>query len=264
MRILFGFCRIGVPLLWLVVVMFAPAAWGQTKPCAVVLMHGKWGHTNNLAAFGRTMEAACDTKSLEMPWSRRRNYDQPYPVAIDEIAAQVKALREKGYSRVLLAGHSFGANAALAYMATVGDADGVIALAPGHSPAFSYSRGIGKAAVDQARQWVAEGKGGDSLEMEDYNQGKARPVRMRADVILSYFDPNGLGHMPLSAAQFKKAVPFLWVIGTGDPLYAAGAPYAYDKAPAHAASKYLVVEADHMGTPDVAALHVVAWVKGLP
>lgn len=265
MRIACSLGRWGAPWGWaLALLLVAPAAWAQAKPCAMVLMHGKWGHPNGLAAFGRTQEVACDTKNLEMPWSRRRNYDQPYPVAIAEIAAQVKALREQGYSRVLLAGHSFGANAALAYMATEGDADGVIALAPGHSPAFTYARGIGKAAVDQARQWVQDGKGGDSLEMEDFNQGKARPVRMRAEVVLSYFDPEGLGHMPLSASRFKKAVPFLWVIGTSDPLYASGPTYAYDKAPAHPASQYLVVEADHMGTPDVAAAQVLAWVKGLP
>lgn len=243
---------------------FAPAAWAQPKPCAMLLMHGKWGHPNNLAAFGRQMEPACDTQSIEMPWSRRRNYDQPYPVAIAEIAAQVKALRDKGYARVLLAGHSFGANAALAYMATQADADGVIALAPGHSPAFTYGRGIGKAAVDQARQMVAEGKGTEMLDMEDFNQGKSRPVRMRADVLLSYFDPEGLGHMPQSASNFKKAVPFLWVIGTKDPLYPAGPSYAFEKAPAHPASQYLVVEADHLGTPEVAAPQVLAWVRALP
>ncbi len=265
MRIALGLGRWVAPWCWALALLVAtPAAWAQAKPCAMVLMHGKWGHPNNLSAFGRSIDVACDTKSLEMPWSRRRNYDQPYPVAIAEIAAQVKALRDKGYSRVLLAGHSFGANAALAYMATEGDADGVIALAPGHSPENMYRRGIGKAAVDQARQWVRDGKGGDSLDMEDFNQGKARPVRMRADVVVSYFDPEGLGHMPLSTSRFKKAVPLLWVIGTGDPLYPAGPAYAYDKAPHHPASQYLVEEADHMGTPDVAAAQVLAWVKGLP
>lgn len=242
----------------------APAALAQTRPCAMLLMHGKWGQPNNLAAFGRQMEPACDTLSVEMPWSRRRNYDQPYPVAMAEIAGQVKALRDKGYVRVLLAGHSFGANAALAYMATRGDADGVIALAPGHSPEAMYRRGIGRAAVDQARQMVAEGKGAEMLDMEDFNQGKSRMVRMRADVLLSYFDPEGLGHMPLSASGFKKAVPFLWVIGTKDPLFPAGAAYAFDKAPAHPASHYLAVEADHMGTPEVAAAQVLEWVRALP
>lgn len=240
------------------------SAWAASPTCAIVLMHGKWGHPNNLAPFGRSVEPLCTTVSLEMPWSRKRNYDQPYAVALDEVASQVTTLRDKGYTRVLLAGHSFGANAALAYMATIGNVDGVIALAPGHSPALSYGRGIGKAAVDQARALVAQGKGSDSLDMDDLNQGKVRAVRMRAEVLLSYFDPEGLGHMPLSASRFKKPVPFLWVIGTADPLYAGGPAYALERAPAHPSSKYLVVEADHMGTPDVAAAQVLDWIKALP
>jgi len=253
---------------WLIaltaITLGAPAAWAQPKTCAMVLMHGKWGHPNNLAAFGRQMEPVCDTQSMDLPWSRRRNYDQPYPVAIAEIAAQVKALRGKGYTRVILAGHSFGANAALAYMATQGDADAVVALAPGHSPENMYRRGIGKSAVDQARQLVAEGKGAEMLDMEDFNQGKSRTVRMRADVLLSYFDPEGLGHMPLSASAFKKAVPLLWVIGTRDPLYPAGPAFAFERVPANPASQYLVVDADHASTPEVAAAQVMEWLKGLP
>jgi pimeloyl-ACP methyl ester carboxylesterase len=240
------------------------SAWADSKTCAMILMHGKWGQPTNLAVFARNMEAVCDTQLIEMPWSRRRNYDQPYPVAIAEIAAQVKALRDRGYRQVLLAGHSFGANAGLAYMASVGDVDGVIALAPGHAPELMYRRGIGKVAVDQARTWVAEGKGGEMLNMDDFNQGQRRLMRMRADVLLSYFDPEGLGHMPLSASRFKKPVPLLWVIGTVDPLYAQGSAFAYDRAPPHPASKYLVLQADHMGTPDLAAGQVLEWIKGLP
>lgn len=241
----------------------APAS-AQDKPCAMVLIHGKWGHPNNLLGFGRQMEAVCDTVSMDMAWSRRRNYDQPYPAALGEIAAKVKALRDKGYARVLLAGHSLGANAALAYMAEVGDVDAVIALAPGHSPEAIYRRPLGQAAVDQARTWVAEGRGAETLEIEDLNQGKTRMMRMRADVLLSYFDPQGLGYMPATAARFKQPVPLLWVAGTQDPLSAAGPDYAYSKAPAHPASQYLKVEADHMGTPDVAAAQVLLWIRALP
>jgi pimeloyl-ACP methyl ester carboxylesterase len=256
--------RWGMALLGLALWLPALPALADTKSCAMVLMHGKWGHPNNLAGFGRQMATVCDTLALEMPWSRRRNYDQPYPVALADIEAQVKALHSKGYTRVLLAGHSFGANAALAYMASVGDADGIVALAPGHTPERSYSRGMGKAAVDQARQLVAEGKGAEILSMDDVNQGKTQSIRMRADVLLSYFDPEGLGHMPLSAARFKKAVPVLWVVGTADPLYPAGSAFAFDRLPPHPASHYLVVEADHMGTPEVAAAQVLDWMKALP
>jgi len=173
------------------------------------------------------------------------------------------ALRAQGYRLVLLAGNSFGANAALAYMAEIGDADGVIALAPGHAPGLMYERNIGKEAVDQARTLVATGRGNETLSMEDLNQGTRRSIKMSAAVLLSYFDPVGLGHMPGTAARFKKPVPLLWVVGTQDPLYPLGADFAFNLAPAHPKSQYFVVNSDHSGTPDVAATEVLAWIKKL-
>ena len=125
------------------------------------------------------------------------------------------------------------------------------------------ARGM-QGAVDKARELVKAGQGSEKLAMDDLNQGKRQSIRMSADVLWSYFDPAGLGHMPGTAASFKKPVPFLWVIGTNDPLYAAGEDFAYRKAPDHPASKYLVVSAGHIDTPDVAAAQVLEWLRGLP
>jgi hypothetical protein len=149
-------------------------------------------------------------------------------------------------------------------MAEVGDADGVIALAAGHSPESSYRRGIGREQVDQARELVAAGKGDETLTMDDLNQGQRRGMRMSATTLLSYFDPQGLGHMPFSAARFKKAVPIFYAVGTADPLYPLGPDFIYNRAPAHPYSKYLVLQADHGSTPEAAAADALAWVKGLP
>lgn len=233
------------------------------KACALVLIHGKWGDTRYLGFFGRRMEPACKLRLIEMPWSGRRNYDAPYPRALEEIAAEVKTLRAEGYQRVVVGGHSFGANAALAYMAHVGDADAVLALAPGHVPAVMYQRGIGRDAVDKARELVRAGQGDEKLSMEDLNQGKRQSIRMRADVLLSYFDPEGLGDMPTTAAAFRKPVPLLWVVGTGDPIHRAGEEFAFRRAPAHPASRYLEYQGGH-GDFEVAADPVLAWLKALP
>lgn len=255
--------------MWALLLLLVCMAWpagvvhAQDKKCAVVLMHGKWGNTQYISFFGRKLEPVCTVKALEMPWSQRRAYDADYPTALQEIAAQVKSFRADGYQRVLLVGHSFGANAAMAYMAEVGDADGVIALAPGHSPQHMYGRNIGREAVDKARELVAAGKAGESLSMDDLNQGQRRSIRMPAGVLLSYFDPQGMGEMSATAPRFKKPVPFLWVIGTADPLFRGGEAYAWNKAPAHPRSQYLVVTADHAGTPDAAAAQVVEWIQKL-
>ncbi len=236
----------------------------EQKSCALILMHGKWHNPTDFGFFGGKLKPTCAYKSIEMPWSKRRNYDQPYPVALANIKAQVEAFRQEGYKRVILVGHSFGANAALAYMAEVGDADAVISLAAGHSPAVMYQRGIGSAAVDKARSLVESGKGNETLSMDDLNQGRRQNISMKATVLLSYFDPDGLGNMPGTATRFKKPVPLLWVVGDKDPLYPLGSGYVFDKAPQHPASRYVVVQADHGSTPDAAVNEVLEWIKSLP
>jgi pimeloyl-ACP methyl ester carboxylesterase len=258
--------RLGRWLSLALVLAWPSGAWLQTATapsCALVLMHGKWGGPQGLAVFANKVESTCHVVQLEMPWSGRRAYDQPYAVALKEISAQVQTLRGKGYRQVLVGGQSFGTNAALAYMAEVGDADGVLALAPGHSPRVMYQQGMGRAEVDQARTLVAAGQGAQTLTINDMNQGRRRNMSMSAETLLSYFDPDGLGHMPKTSANFKIAVPVLWVIGAQDPLYPAGEAYAYAKQPAHAKSRYLVVDAGHGNTPDVAITAVIEWLKGL-
>ena len=69
---------------------------------------------------------------------------------------------------------------------------------------------------------------------------------MKATVLLSYFDPDGLSNMPGTAGRFKKPVPLLLVVGDKDPLFPLGSDYAFDKAPQHPASRYVVVQADHV------------------
>lgn len=252
-------------VLVLVTVLFSgvPVAKAQDKECAIVLMHGKWGKPQDISFFGRRIEQECVFKAIEMPWSANRNYDVPYPVALTEIAEQVKRLRDQGYKYVLVGGHSFGANAALAYMADVGNADGVMALAPGHVPYFMYQKGIGKEAVDKARSLMAQGNGEQKISMDDSNQGTVRSVRMRADVLLSYFDPEGLGNMRKSVKHFKRSVPLLWAVGTQDPLYPKGADYAFNLAPPNPKSQYAVVDADHRDTPEKAVDIALTWIKGL-
>ena len=235
----------------------------ESKGCALVLMHGKWGDTRSLASFAGRIDSTCKVKLLEMPWSGRRLYDQSYQTALIEVEAQVKAFRGQGYRSVLVGGQSFGGNAALAYMADIGDADGVMVLSPGHAPKVMYERGIGNTAVDRARELVAAGKGDERLEMVDLNQGTRRELKMTASVLLSYFDPMGLGHMPATASRFKKAVPVLWVIGTSDPLYPVGEGYAFANLPIHPKSKYWAIDSGHFNTPDAATAGAIEWLQSL-
>jgi dienelactone hydrolase len=229
----------------------------------VVMMHGKWGTpppwhmtvSNSIGHEGwRVIE-------LTMPWAGNRLYDAPYQSALGQIADAVRELRAKGIKRVVVGGHSFGANAAIAYAGSGGDLDGILAMAPGHAPRNSYNRGTTKSSVDQARQLVASGHGDERLNFVDTNQGNTRSLSARAEVFLSYFDPDGLGDIPTSMSRIGKPVPLLWLIGTGDRLYPSGQAYAYDRAPPHPLSRYIVVSADHANTPSVGREQIIDWLK---
>jgi pimeloyl-ACP methyl ester carboxylesterase len=232
------------------------------RDCVVVMMHGKWGGPKSpyLRVLTEKVQRVCDVELREMPWSRNRNYDETYEAALAKLSDSVRSYREKGYKKIFLGGHSFGANASMAYQATFGDSDGVIALAPGHSPYAMYQMGMNRSLIETAKKHVAEGRPETLLEFTDLNQGERKTFSIRADVFYSYFRPDGLGNMALSASRFKKSVPFMWVIGTMDPLYPGGAAYAYDKTPSNPLSKYIVVAANHAMTPEVASDQVLEWI----
>ncbi|MBT0569226.1 alpha/beta hydrolase [Curvibacter sp. CHRR-16] len=241
-----------------------------TEPlqCGIVLLHGKWGDPKLLNGVARQLSGVCEVLQPEMAWSRRRMYDKPYAAALQEITPLLAQLRAKGYARVLLGGQSLGANAALAYAAQVGGVQGVLAMSPGHIPERWY-RAADKTrpAVDKARALVEAGQGEQTLEITDINSGRTQALSLRADVLLSYFDPQGWGNMPRSVdllAHADKPVPLLWVIGAQDPLYEGPNGYDFYKAPMHPSSRYVVVDAGHMNAPDVAAAAVLDWVKALP
>ena len=231
--------------------------------CVVILMHGKWGGPKSpyLKVLADKIEPTCKVELRDMPWSRIRNYDQTYENALRDMEQAVKRYREGGYKKVFIAGQSFGANAAMAYQAYIGGADGIIALSPGHAPHSMYTSGITQQAIRNARQAVVSGSPGTTINMTDVNQGQRKEFQIRADVLVSYFEPDGLGNMARTATEFKRSTPFLWVIGTQDILYREGKGYAFDKVPKLPINKYLVVNATHATAPEVASDQVVGWIK---
>lgn len=249
---------------WLFILMATVTATvhAQDKACAVVVLHGKWGNPQGMALFANRLEPPCASKVLEMPWAQRRSYDEPYPVALAAIGAQVAAFRAQGYRKVVVAGQSFGANAVVAYLAEGGDADAAVVLAPGHTPKIWYERGISKEAVDKARELVAAGKGRDTLSITDVNQSERRSMSMRAEAMVSYFEPEGLGDIPTSAARVKRALPVLWVTPVGDTLLLRPS-YGFEQLPPDPKSKFTQVQSGHMSVPDASGGIVQEWLKGV-
>jgi len=135
-----------------------------------------------------------------------------------------------------------------------------MALAPGHNPDSTPRFAT---SVSKAREAIAAGKGDEKTSFEDNNQGQWKTIRTTSKIYLSYFDPNGLGAMPKSAAAIPKPVPFLMVIGKLDRNFERGQAYIFNDVPKHPASKYLVVGGDHFDTSKTAAPQIAEWIASL-
>jgi dienelactone hydrolase len=264
--------RISMRILCLVLLaaistIFATPASAQDSPLSgfgVVLMHGKGGSPGGFVGSTAAALQAAGAKVVmpEMPWSRSRMYDATYEQAMTEIDRAVAQLKAQGATRIVVAGQSLGANAAIGYGARRDGLAAVVALAPGHIPERPMFAQRIAPSLARAKQLIADGKGDVPGTFADQNQAVLSDVRATPRVYVSYFDPNGPAPMPKNAAVMKP-VPFLWVIGRDDQLLSAGADYAFNRAPKNQKSKYLVVNARHENTPDVAKAEVVAWLKSL-
>ncbi|MDO9083413.1 MAG: alpha/beta fold hydrolase [Humidesulfovibrio sp.] len=253
-------------LFWAAVLCPAsPTLAAEAAATGVVVLHGKQGspdkYVTELASALRA--AGFLVAAPEMAWSRRRAYDASYQEAMQEIDAAVRELRSQGAAAVAVAGHSLGANAALAYASQHPGLAGVVCLAPGHNPERPRVRDLNTQEVQKARELVAAGRGGESVRFTDTNMGNTFGMVLPAAVFLSYFDPEGLANMPQNAAGLGPQVPLLWVVGKRDPLARLGPDYAFARAPANPLSRSVEVDADHLHVPAAAAELVIEWLRGL-
>lgn len=225
----------------------------------VILMHGKKGSPAHMARLAQELERdGLLVLVPEMPWSAERAYDRPLAEAHAEIDAMVTSLRQMGAEQVVIGGHSMGANMAIGYAATHADIAAVMALGPGQTVEAATFRDALGSSVERARALVAQGKGEQAGEWADLHLGKLGSARATAGAYLSYFDPNGLANMPATTPLIK--MPISWTVGSRDKnMLDRGRGYAFDKAPANPASRYVVVDADHMGTPDASIGAVREW-----
>jgi pimeloyl-ACP methyl ester carboxylesterase len=230
----------------------------------VVLLHGKGGTpTSMIEGLSETLKKeGALVEAPELPWSRRRMYDATYDHAIAEIDLAVQKLKWAGATRIVVAGHSLGGNAAIGYAARRQDLAAVIAMAPGHMPEAWALRIRTKGAIAKAKQLVASGQGDVRMSFPDLAQGIPFQVSATPNVYLSMFDPEGPAVIPRNAAAMG-AVPFLWVVGVGDPIFFHGRDYGFDPGAKHPKSKYLVIPGLHLTTPFQARKSVVDWLKSL-
>ena len=229
----------------------------------IILMHGKAGspeHLRNLAAD--LTHAGYLVVTPEMPWSKARGYDETLQEAHGDIGNLIAGLKKQGAARIVIAGHSMGANMAMGYAATHGDVAAVMAIGPGQTvESENFRKALGE-SVARARTMIAEGKGATRVTFADLHLAKIVTAETTAPIYLSYFDPEGLANMPEMAKRI--GVPLLWVVGTLDKnMLDRGRAYAFDHVPANPLNRYAEVHADHMGTPDAASPMILEWLEML-
>jgi pimeloyl-ACP methyl ester carboxylesterase len=247
-----------------VLVLSVAAFASDPSEIGVVLMHGKQGSPgaviSGLAAKLRSAGYAVSTPT--MPWSRDRIYETTVDGAMGEIDRACGSLRKQGAKKIIVAGQSLGANAAIRYAATRKNIDGLICLAPGYSPERPPMRDRRANDVERAKQMIEEGKKSQAAQFTDGNMGRAFQIVVRPDVYLSWVDPDGPAVMPNNAASIKKPIPILYIVGSLDP-WATPKGDIFDQAPFHRKSRFVTVSADHLGVPSAAADEVLNWLESL-
>ncbi len=234
----------------------------------VIIMHGKWGTGLPNSPVG-ILAAALSKEGIialtpDMPWSKTRLYAKDYEETMAEIDKAVVTLKSKGATKIVVGGHSIGANTAIGYGARRDGLAAILAIAPGHLPEGSDWKGKFAADVAKARKAVNAGDGEKKDKFQDINQGKKKTLNIPARIYLSWFAPDGPSIMPVNAANLKPGTPLLWLTGDKDGLHKReGKSYAFDKVPAHAKNAYIVVSSGHGDAPKKGVKEIIKWLKSL-
>lgn len=231
----------------------------------MVLLHGKTGVPSVFQGLAGTLEQeGILVTSPEMPWSRSRYLEASLAAAMDEIATAVQSLKQKGANRIVVGGHSMGAVAALAYAAARDEVTGVIMLAPGHFPDFpGFQQALGD-SLAQAQEMVKAGRGGETRQFLDLNQGRVSRISTKAQIYVSYFSPEGPMAPGRNAARLSAKIPVLCILGDKDPLSRITRKLVLPRLPANPLSRVATVPGGHMDVPSEAKEEVLRWLKSLP
>jgi dienelactone hydrolase len=234
----------------------------------VILMHGKWGTNKGkspVVILGKALSSAgMIVLTPDMPWSKSKLYSKDYEETMNRIDGLVSSLKSKGATKIVVGGHSMGANAALGYGARRDGIAAILAIAPGHVPESASWAGKFAADVAKARKLVDAGKGDKKEKFSDINQGKKKTLNIPARVYLSWFAPDGPSPMPMNAANLKAGTALLWVTGNKDGLHQReGEAYAFAKAPPNPKSAYVVVSSGHGDAPKKSKKEIIQLLKSL-
>ncbi len=238
------------------------AAAQSTADIGIVIMHGKGGSPTGLV---KKLADGLKSKgfrvaNLEMPWSRKRDYDKNVTDAAQEVSAALDKLRAGGAQKVFVAGHSQGAVFALHY-AGKHPLDGLILIAPGGDVSTRfYQQKIGS-SVDRAHSLVSDGKGNERGEFDEFEGGNGNwTVRTTAATYLTWFDPDGAMNQEKSSRALPNSLPVLHVAPTSDyPALMRRKQEMFDALPDHPLKRLFEPEANHRSAPTAALEEITRW-----
>ena len=222
-------------------------------------MHGKKGPPRYLAETAAILEAHGYLVSTpEMCWSDKRQYDRLYADCLTEIDAAVADLRRRGARSIVVAGHSLGGTAAVAYGASHDDLAGVIGFAAGEAFWGPPSQ---LPDIARAKYLLDEGRGDTLADFEDIRPSGRISMRTTAAHFLSFVAVPAEQRMPANAARLH--VPLLFIAGTQDSATMQYESRAYGRAPNNALNRYVEVNADHSGTLKAGTKPALEWLASL-
>lgn len=235
----------------------------DTSMAGVVLMHGKGGSpTKHVADLAASLERnGFLVANLEMPWSGRRDYDVDVGAAETEVEAALATLRQKGASKVFVAGHSQGGVFAL-YFGGKHRVDGVVAIAPGGNVGNPIFREKLADSVELARKLVAEGKGQEKARLNDYEGAKGSyPVMATPAAYLTWFEPDGAMDQALAMKSIPADIPVLFIAPSNDyPGLLRVKEAMFGLLVKHPLTKLYEPNSSHLNAPTASFQEIKEWI----
>lgn len=232
----------------------------------IVVMHGKGGMpSKHVAVFANSLEAkGYSVANIEMPWSKKREYDVSIEIAQKELESVLNELRQKGAQKLFLSGHSQGGLVALALGSDL-NVDGIIAIAPGGNMASTINREKLGDTLTKAQHLIQEGKGDDKGEFYDFETSKGKsPIQTTARNYVSWFDPEGLMNQEKSSALINPKIPVLFIVPTADyPGLLKVKQKMFNTLPKNPYTKLYEPSATHLEAPSASSEEVSLWIQNV-
>ena len=243
-----------------------PPGAGAAEKIGVLLLHAKAGNTDSIKNLSGELESAGFLVEMpsSTPWSPNRIYDRSYLETLKELDAAVDRLKAAGTTRLVVGGHSIGANVAFGYAANRKGLGGLIILGAGH---FIGGNFMGKKLagdVARASDIIAAGKGKEKADFNDVNQRNLDSREVTAEIYQSWFDPGGPANMRNNASSLPGELPVLWVAGKQDKVASKVLKrLVYNNMAGNPKNRFVIVGGGHKETPDNAVSTVIDWLNEL-